>query len=181
MKNCLIVVDYQNDFVTGSLGFPEAVALEDRIAGKIREYRDRGDEVMFTFDTHTPDYLVSREGRRLPVPHCIGGTEGHKLYGKVGEAITEDDWCFIKYTFGSDALYDFLKQNKFLRIELVGVVTNICVISNAVLARKAQPETDVLVDASCCASNDPSLGEKALDVMESLHIDVIGRKDDSNE
>ena len=111
MKKCLIVVDYQNDFVTGSLGFPEAAALEDRIAHKIRSYRDSGDEVMFTFDTHNSTYLMSREGRRLPVPHCIGGTEGHKLYGKVGEAVSEDDWCFITYTFGSDALYDFLKQN----------------------------------------------------------------------
>ena len=180
MKKCLIVVDYQNDFVTGALGFPAAAALEDRIAEKIRAYRAGGDEVMFTFDTHNSTYLLSREGRYLPVPHCIGGTEGHKLYGKVGELVSEDDWCFIKYTFGSDALYDFLKQNKFSSIELVGVVTNICVISNAVLARTAQPETDVLVDAACCASNDPVLGEKALDVMESLHIDVTGRKDDQS-
>ena len=104
MKQCLIVVDYQNDFVTGPLGFPEAAELEDRIVQKIREYRDRGDEVMFTFDTHNSTYLLSREGRFLPVPHCIGGTEGHKLYGKVGEMATEGDWCFIKYTFGSDAL-----------------------------------------------------------------------------
>ena len=177
MKRCLIVVDYQNDFVTGTLGFPEAVALEDGIVQKIQAYREAGDEVMFTFDTHTQEYLLSREGRRLPVPHCIGGTEGHKLYGAVGDQVSEDDWCFIKYTFGSDALYDFLRQNKFLSIELVGVVTNICVISNAVLARTAQPETDVYVDASCCASNDPALGEKALDVMESLHIDVLNRKE----
>ena len=175
MQRCLIVVDYQNDFVSGSLGFPEAAELEDRIAEKIREYRERGDAVMFTFDTHTSTYLLSREGRFLPVPHCIGGTEGHKLYGKVGQMATEDDWCFIKYTFGSDALYDFLKQNPFSGIELVGVVTNICVISNAVLARTAQPETDVTLDASCCASNDPTLGQKALDVMESLQIRVIGR------
>ena len=178
MKQCLIVVDYQNDFVTGSLGFPEAAELEERIAQKIREYRDRGDEVMFTFDTHNSTYLLSREGRFLPVPHCIGGTEGHKLYGKVGEMATEDDWCFIKYTFGSDALYDFLKQNAFSKIELVGVVTNICVISNAVLVRTAQPETDVTVDASCCASNDQNKREKALDVMESLHIVITGRKEE---
>ena len=177
MKKCLIVVDYQNDFVTGSLGFPEAVELEDRIAGKIQAYRDRGDEVMFTFDTHNASYLVSREGRYLPVPHCIGGTEGHKLYGKVGQLVREDDWCFIKYTFGSDALFDFLRKNQFQSIELVGVVTNICVISNAVLARTAQPETDVSVDAFCCASNDPVLGEEALDVMEGLHINITGRKE----
>lgn len=177
MKKCLIVVDYQNDFVSGSLGFPAAAALEQRIVDKIREYRDRGDEVMFTFDTHTKEYLLTREGRNLPVPHCIGGTEGHKLYGQVGQSCDTEDWCFIKYTFGSDALYDFLKQHSYRSIELVGVVTNICVMANAVLAKTAQPETEILVDASCTASNDPALQEKALDVMESLQIEIINREE----
>lgn len=176
MKKCLIVIDYQNDFVSGALGFPEAELLDERIAEKIAAYRAAGDDVMFTFDTHTPEYLLSREGRFLPVPHCIGGTEGHKLYGRVGKSVDTEDWCFVKYTFGSDAMYDFLKQHCYSRIELVGVVTNICVISNAVLVRTAQPETDVVVDATCCASNDPLLHEKALDVMESLQIEVTGRK-----
>ena len=175
MKKCLIVVDYQNDFVSGALGFPEAVALERKIVDKIQTYRNNGDEVMFTFDTHTSQYLLSREGRHLPVTHCVGGTEGHKLYGAVAENCDQEDWCFIKYTFGSDALYDFLKQHRYESIELVGVVTNICVISNAILARTAQPETDVFVDASCVASNDPALHEKALDVMESLQIGIIGK------
>ena len=181
MKKCLIVVDYQNDFVTGALGFPEAEALDEKIAGKIAAYRENGDDVLFTFDTHTPEYLRSREGRYLPVPHCIRGTQGHMLYGKVGQSIDTEDWCFVKYTFGSDALFDFLQKNRYSSIELVGVVTNICVISNAVLARTAQPETDVVVDASCCASNDPALHEAALDVMQSLHIDIVGRKGEKNE
>ena len=181
MKKCLIVVDYQNDFVSGALGFPEAEALDGKIAEKIAQYRAAGDDVLFTFDTHTPEYLLSREGRFLPVPHCIRGTEGHNLYGRVGASVDTEDWCFIKYTFGSDALFDFLKQHRYGRIELVGVVTNICVLSNAVLARTAQPETDVLVDAACCASNDPALHEKALDVMECLHIEVSGRKEDIRE
>lgn len=176
MKKCLIVVDYQNDFVTGALGFPGAVALEQPIVEKIQAYRANGDDVIFTFDTHTSQYLLSQEGRKLPVPHCIGGTEGHKLYGRVGESIDAEDWCFIKYTFGSDAMFDFLKQNPYTRIELVGVVTNICVISNAILAKTAQPETEILVDAGCVASNDRALGEKALDVMESLQITVTGRE-----
>ncbi len=173
MKKCLIVVDYQNDFVTGSLGFPEALALEEKIVSKIRQYRDSGDSVVFTFDTHTKDYLISQEGRQLPIPHCIGGTQGHKLYGQVGQSVREDDWCFIKYTFGSDALYEYLTKTPFCSIELVGVVTNICVLANAVLAKTAQPETPILVDAACTASNDPVLHEKALDVMESLQIQVL--------
>lgn len=181
MKKCLIVIDYQNDFVSGALGFPEAEALDGKIAEKINQYRMAGDDVMFTFDTHTPEYLLSREGRFLPVPHCIRGTEGHNLYGQVGKSVDTEDWCFVKYTFGSDALYDFLKQHRYSQVELVGVVTNICVISNAVLVRTAQPETDVVVDAVCCASNDLLLHEKALDVMESLQITVVGRKGAQNE
>jgi nicotinamidase-related amidase len=177
MKKCLIVVDYQNDFVSGSLGFPEAQALEAGIVEKIQAYRSQGDEVLFTFDTHTKDYLLTREGRYLPVPHCIGGTPGHKLYGKVGENCDKEDWCFIKYTFGSDALFDFLKEHRYSCIELVGVVTNICVISNAILAKTAQPETDIVVDAACTASNDPALHQKAMDVMESLQIQIRNRKD----
>ncbi len=175
MKKCLIVVDYQNDFVSGTLGFPEAAALEDGIVRKIRAYRAAGDDVMFTFDTHTPEYLVTQEGRKLPIPHCIGGTEGHKLYGEVGKNCNAEDWCFIKYTFGSDALYQFLGKNQYARIELVGVVTNICVLANAILAKTAQPETEIVVDAACTASNVPALHEKALDVMESLQITVTGR------
>lgn len=176
MKKCLIVVDYQNDFVSGALGFPEAAALEPKLVDKIRQYRNNGDEVMFTFDTHTQEYLLTQEGRKLPVPHCIGGTEGHKLYGEVGKNCDSEDWCFIKYTFGSDALYDFLKQNRFISIELAGVVTNICVIANAILAKTAQPETRILIDANCVASNDRALHEKTLDVMASLQIEITGRE-----
>lgn len=112
-----------NDFVTGALGFPEAEALDEKIAGKIAAYRENGDDVLFTFDTHTPEYLRSREGRYLPVPHCIRGTQGHMLYGKVGQSVDTEDWCFVKYTFGSDALFDFLQKNRYSSIELVGVVT----------------------------------------------------------
>lgn len=170
MKKCLIVVDYQNDFVSGALGFPKAMELDSRIAQKIQEYHDNGDDVLFTFDTHNTDYLQSREGRYLPIEHCIKGTDGHVLYGKTGENQRVEDKCFEKITFGSDALYEYLKKTMYQRIELVGVVTNICVISNAVLAKTAQPETDILIDASCVASNDEGLNKAALKVMESLQI-----------
>lgn len=170
MKKCLIVIDYQNDFVSGTLGFSKAVELDNRIAQKIKEYHVNGDDVLFTFDTHHEDYLKSREGHYLPVAHCIKGTVGHALYGKTSESRMTEDRCFEKNTFGSDGLYEYLKKTMYKRIELAGVVTNICVISNAVLAKTAQPETDIVVDVSCVASNDEGLNEAALKVMEGLQI-----------
>lgn len=177
MKKCLIVVDYQNDFVSGSLGFPEAVELEQHIARKIEQYRTDGDEVVFTFDTHGKDYMNTQEGRNLPIAHCLQDTDGHKLYGKVADLLRESDKQFIKYTFGSDALYRYLKKEQFQSIELVGVVSNICVISNAVLAKTAQPETPILVDAKCTASNDSRLNQAALEVMASLQIQITNRQE----
>lgn len=175
MKKCLIVVDYQNDFVSGSLGFPEAVALEGAIAEKIRRYRGEGGEVLFTFDTHEPDYMETQEGHNLPVAHCLLGTPGHALYGQVAALIEEGDKRFYKPAFGSDELYSYLKETPFSAIELAGVVSNICVISNAVLAKTAQPETPVVVDARCTASNDPRLNEAALDVIASLQVQILNR------
>ncbi len=173
MKKCLIVVDYQNDFVSGALGFPEAAALEEAIAEKIRQYRKHGDEVMFTFDTHEADYLDTQEGHNLPVAHCLRGTPGHALYGQVAALIQETDRRFRKVTFGSDELYEYLKATPFASIELAGVVSNICVISNAVLAKTAQPETPILVDARCTASNDTGLHEATLRVMAGLQVRII--------
>lgn len=176
MKKCLIVIDYQNDFVCGALGFPKAVELEERIEQKIRKYHENGDDVLFTLDMHNKDYLKSREGRYLPVEHCIQGTDGHDFYGTVNAKRKASDKCFTKSAFGSDKLYDYLKKTPYSQIELVGVVTNICVISNAVLAKTAQPETDISVDAECVASNSDELNNMALKVMRSMQIDIINGK-----
>jgi len=173
IKKCLIVVDYQNDFVSGSLGFPEAVELEHRIADKIRQYRSRGDQIVFTFDTHDANYMDGQEGRNLPIPHCIEGTDGHNLYGQVAELVDENDKKLHKRTFGADSLYTYLKQEQFSSIELVGLVSNICVISNAILAKTAQPETHIIADANCTASYDSKLHMAALDIMSGLQIEVI--------
>jgi nicotinamidase-related amidase len=177
MKKCLIVVDYQNDFVSGSLGFPGAAELERYIVQKIKQYRDNGGEVVFTFDTHGEDYMNTKEGRNLPVAHCLKDTDGHKLYGQVSDLIQESDKQLCKNTFGSDALYMYLRMEAFESIELVGLVSNICVISNAILAKTAQPETPVIVDAKCTASHDSKLNQAALDVMESLQIQIINRQE----
>jgi len=173
MKKSLIVVDYQNDFVDGSLGFPGAELLEQGIVEKIRQYRESDGEVLFTFDTHLEDYLETQEGRNLPVAHCLKDTEGHGLYGRVADEILESDRRFCKVTFGSDELYEYLKTEQYESIELVGLVSNICVIANAILAKTAQPETPVIVDSSCTASFDEKLHKAALDVMAGLQIKVV--------
>lgn len=176
MKKLLIVIDYQNDFVTGSLGFPKAAALEQRIAAKIQQYRARGDEIVFTLDTHNDRYLDTQEGHCLPVAHCLEGTDGWKLFGSVAGLRIGDDHCFIKHSFGSPDLFRYLCTKTYESIELVGVVSNICVISNAILAKTALPEVPVIVDAACVASNDDCLNKEALHVMESLQIHVTGRE-----
>lgn len=170
MKKCLIVVDYQNDFVCGALGFEKAGDIELGIANKINAYHLAGNDVIFTFDTHYSDYLESYEGRHLPVPHCIEGTDGHKLYGSVADCVADNDLVFKKSAFGSDAMYEYLKTACYSSVELVGVVTNICVTANAVLARTALPDADIIVDSALTASNDEQLHKAALKAMESMQI-----------
>lgn len=170
---CLIVVDYQVDFVSGSLGSAAAAALDAAIAARIRLAREQGEDVIFTLDTHEAQYLSTREGRYLPVSHCIRGTEGHALYGKVATERRAEDAVFCKETFGSKALFFHLMEKRYDAVELCGVVTNICVISNAVLAKTALPEADVRVNAALCASNDAALHQKALEVMASFQVDII--------
>lgn len=177
MKLCLIVVDYQNDFVSGSLGFEKAKKLDGRICKKIDEYRKAGGDIIFTLDTHGEDYLNTREGRSIPIAHCIKGTDGHCLYGKTAQAAQPSDMYFEKNTFGSDALYEYLKTANYDAIELCGVVSNICVLSNAVLAKTALPEADITVDALCTASGDDKLNEEVLDVLASINTEIKNREE----
>ena len=172
MKKCLVVVDYQNDFVSGSLGFEKAKELDSEIANLIEKYHNNSDDVVFTLDTHYDDYMNTNEGKSLPVPHCTKGTIGHNLYGKVSQSVKESDLLFEKNTFGSDKLFEYLKNNRYSSIELVGVVTNICVISNAVIAKTAQPETEIIVNRNLVASNDDKLNDEALSVMSSFQIKI---------
>ena len=170
MRKLLIVVDYQNDFVDGALGFAGAEKLEAGICEKIKEF----DNVVFTFDTHEENYLKTKEGRDLPVPHCIVNTPGWNLYKNV-QKLSVGRKMFFKNTFGSKNLFDYLMHNPFDEITLVGLVSNICVLSNAVLAKTAQPQAEIVVDASLTASADAALHEKALDVLEGLFIRVVNR------
>jgi len=172
MPKLLVVVDYQEDFVSGALGFKKAEELEEGIYRRIKAYLDRGDHVLFTYDTHSrEDYAASREGKHLPVLHCVPGTPGHELYGQLRE-FTEEKHLW-KYNFGAREIMelDFDVES----IEIIGVVTNICVISNAILLQTRYPNAEITIDASLCASFDDVLHEKALDVMAGLQMNIINR------
>lgn len=175
MKRLLVVVDYQNDFVSGALGFEKAKALCPAIAAKIEEYRMQNDEIVFTMDTHGQDYLQTQEGKNLPVEHCIQGTQGWELYSGIAPLKQPEDVCFHKGSFGSQALYAYVKERSYQSIELCGVVSNICVLSNAVLCKTAAPQTPVIVDANCTASNDDRLNEQALHILQSIQVQVINQ------
>lgn len=169
----LVVVDYQVDFVNGALGFPGAEKLEQIILDKIADCRSSGGQVIFTLDTHGENYLETAEGIKLPIPHCIKATPGHALYGKVAGAVQPDDIVIEKPAFGSLELADLLKRLAPEEVELCGLVTDICVISNAVLSKAALPESRVTVDSRACAAADMQAHERALAVMRGVQIDVI--------
>ncbi|MBO4868135.1 MAG: cysteine hydrolase [Clostridia bacterium] len=174
--NLLVVVDYQNDFVNGSLGYPGAEKLEAPILKKVQQYVLDGGEVVFTLDTHASNYLDTEEGRNLPVPHCIKGTKGHRLYGNVERISKFASAIFEKGTFGCEALSEYIRDGRYDTIELCGLVSNICVLANAVIAKTAAPYAHIIVDARCTGCADPEMNEKALDLLESIHVEVTGRK-----
>ena len=170
MKKLLVVVDMQKDFIDGSLGTKEAVAIVQNVAAKIRAYQDAGQEVVFTYDTHSENYLDTQEGKKLPVVHCIKGTPGWEL----DEALQEfEGKKFEKPTFGSTELGNWAKEQQFSGIELIGLCTDICVISNALLLKANLPETPVCVDSSCCAGVTPQSHQNALEAMKMCQIDIL--------
>lgn len=177
MERYLFVIDYQNDFVDGALGFPGAENLDGKIAEKIRSY-GRG-HVLYTRDTHFDNYLETREGRNLPVKHCIKGSAGWQVYGETAKALQEVEAPAIdKLVFGmdvTDPAVAAVLPERADEIELVGLVSNICVVSNAVVLQSRYPETTILVDAQCTDSFDKGLHEKVLDVLEGLQVKVVNR------
>lgn len=171
----LVVVDYQNDFVDGALGFEGASSIEQAILDKIASYRAAGDQVAFTFDTHTEAYLTTQEGVHLPVVHCVQDTPGWQLREALEQTRQPQDLVFKKPCFGSAELFDYLRAHSFDMIELCGLVSHICVLSNAILAKTAAPETPIVVDARATASFSPQLHTAALDVLEGVQVQVIHR------
>lgn len=170
VKKILVVVDYQKDFVDGALGFEGAELLDERICKKIEEYR--GSEVVHTLDTHTENYPNTQEGKLLSTAHCIKGTDGHKNYGKTAEKLAGTR-AFEKPGFGSWELGEYLRSGGYDRVELCGLVSYICVITNAIIAKTALPEAEIIVDSRCTSGFDKELHSAALSVMEGLQIKVI--------
>ena len=174
----LIVVDMQNDFITGALGSPEAQAIVPNVAKKVDEYSNTDSIIIFTRDTHQVDYLKSMEGKYLPVEHCIVGTKGWEIIKEVYTPFYS--YIVDKPTFGSTKLPHSIRRAVANRggygidsIELVGVCTDICVVSNALLLKANYINTPIIVDSSCCAGVTPEKHAAALEVMRSCQINVI--------
>ncbi len=174
MKQFLVVVDMQKDFVDGSLGTPEAQAIVSRAAEKIRSFEG---DIFVTYDTHFEDYLDTPEGKKLPVPHCIYETPGWELTEELQNLMEEiPHYKVQKYTFGSITLPHLMKEvadGDDFSIELIGLCTDICVISNALILKAQFPDLSISVDSSCCAGVTPALHTAALDVMRSCQIDIL--------
>ena len=174
MNEILLVVDMQNDFIDGALGNPEAVAIVPKVLEKIKSYEGR---VIFTRDTHLDNYMDTQEGKNLPVPHCIKGSEGWQIRPEL-DALRKEE-AVDKPTFGSMELTEKLTEenckNPIGSVTLIGLCTDICVISNAMLIKAAMPELPVIVDAACCAGVTPESHNNALEAMKMCQIKVINQ------
>ncbi len=171
MKELFVVIDMQNDFVTGALKNADAAAIVPDVIAELSRAEKRGAQIAFTRDTHTQDYLSTREGRLLPVPHCIKGTSGHDIIDELAE-YTEKARIFDKPTFASVELAEYAAREKFDAVTLVGVCTDICVISNAFTIKAFLPEAEINVIAAACAGVTRESHNTALAAMRSAQINV---------
>ena len=173
MRKILIVIDMQNDFIDAALGTKEAVAIVDSVKEKIRSYP--AEDVIATMDTHGENYMETQEGKYLPVPHCIKGSDGWQIRPDIDELLTGAK-IYEKPTFGSTALAADLKaiaDKEEIELELIGLCPDICVVSNALLLKAAMPEVKISVDPSCCAGVTPEKHLAALETMRSCQIQIV--------
>jgi nicotinamidase-related amidase len=169
MKKVLVVIDMQVDFTTGALKNEDAIAVIPAVKKRIEAARAAGEDIIFTRDTHAADYLTTEEGRNLPVEHCIKGTPGWEIVPELRDAADE---IIDKPTFGSRELGERLSQGGYDEVELIGVCTDICVISNAMIAKAFLPNAHVIVDGSCCAGVTKESHLAALEAMKVCHVEV---------
>ena len=173
MQRLLVVVDYQNDFIDGALGFAGAEKLAPRIAELIKEFNTREDTVVFTYDTHDDDYLNTTEGKYLPAPHCIKGEEGWELHPSIRDLVGSSS-VFEKPGFGSKELGHYIENSNFDEIYFCGLVSDICVFCNAIIAKaSASPYAKIKIIRDATSSFDLAMQEKAFDVLKHLHIEII--------
>nr|MBQ8252564.1 cysteine hydrolase [Lachnospiraceae bacterium] len=177
MARLLIVVDMQKDFIDGALGTKEAIEIVPNVVQKIQEYVQQGDKIIFTKDTHYEGYLETQEGKNLPVEHCIKGTDGHEICDAIKEVIDLDSYkVYEKVTFGSSQLARDLDSGVYSDVDditLIGLCTDICVISNAMLCKTFLTEMPVFIAADCCAGVTPESHENALKAMEMCQIKIV--------
>jgi len=168
----LLVIDMQNDFIDGALGTKEAVAIVENVAEKINGFDGK---IIYTRDTHFEDYMETQEGKKLPVPHCIKGTKGWEISSKL--PVGKNAKIIDKVTFGSSELGPYLQKlddtDPIQEITIVGLCTDICVISNAMIAKAYLPEAEIIVDSKCCAGVSPATHDNALEAMKVCQITVI--------
>lgn len=179
----LVVIDMQNDFIDGVLGTPEAVSIVPKVKEKVVEYYKKGYKVIFTQDTHFEDYLYTQEGRHLPIEHCLWNTHGWEITKEITDVVHPIK-TVKKRTFGYDKWGELLDLSAYFdkdenfryvdEIELVGLCTDICVISNAILLKVAFPEIPITVDASCCAGTTPENHKNALKAMKMCQVEIRG-------
>lgn len=171
MSKVLVVVDMQNDFISGSLGTKEAQNIVGNVVERIKECKAQGYDILVTLDTHGEDYMSTQEGKKLPVEHCIKGTTGWELAPEMAEAV---NGCkqYEKGTFGSKELVQDLVQMNPEEIEFIGLCTDICVVSNVLLTKAWLTETPLVVDSRCCAGVTPESHEAALNTMASCQVEV---------
>ena len=183
-KKILVIVDMQNDFVTGSLANKEAENVVPRIVEKLQKHGKEYSSILVTLDTHNKNYLGTFEGKNLPVEHCVKGTEGHKIVQDIFDVLQQlkKDKVFVKMfqkgTFVSNKLATYLSvtTDNNCEIEIIGVCTDICVVSNALSIRATLPSTVISVDASCCAGTSVKAHEAALKVMNSCQVKITNRR-----
>lgn len=183
----LVIIDIQKDFTTGVLGNPQTAAAAEKAAKKIRKFKAQYPRVpvIYTMDTHDENYLNTQEGQKLPIVHCVKGTDGWNLDEAVKEEIDSSDLCVEKNTFGAKDIAEYIKKARDIgsslgtfsenieAIEIAGVCTDICVISNAMIIKAFFPQTTIVVDSECCGGVTVESHENALKAMEACQIDVV--------
>lgn len=172
MSKILIVVDYQNDFVDGALGFKGAEKIEKEIIRLVKKFKEDNETVVFTKDTHYPNYMDTIEGKNLPVPHCIKDTHGHQITPNLDKLVGHS-LVFEKETFPSLDLGNYLKEQSPSEIYLCGLVSDICVFSNAIIAKASCPNSEVYLIKNASDSYDKDMESKSYDVLRHLHINVV--------